>query len=302
MTKGKIGVSLLSEDQEFQRMQAEDARRAGARLGFDVVVLFAENNAILQIQQLYGFVHAPEPERPVALVVEAVAEAGIGRVAGNAARAGIGWILLNGAPSVLEGLRRDHPELVVSSVLADEVEIGRIQGRQTRALLPSGGRLLSIEGPPDTAAAGGRRQGFEEEVRGTALEIGRVLHGDWTQESAERALGSWLRLKTSEAFRPDLVVCQNDAMAVGARRAMRAHRPEWAAVPLIGCDGLPAGGQKLVADKELAATVVKPTTAGSAVELVARALDGETAPPSLILKPTSHPAESVLKPVERAQS
>jgi ABC-type sugar transport system substrate-binding protein len=293
----KIAVSLLSEDQEFQRMQAEDARRAGARLGFDVVVLFAENNAILQIQQLYGFVHAPEPERPAALVVEAVAEAGIGRVAANAARAGIGWILLSGTSAALEELRRDHPELVVSSVLPDEVEIGRIQGRQTRALLPSGGRLLSIEGPPDTAAAGGRRQGFEEEIRGTALEIGRVLHGDWTQESAERALGSWLRLKTSEAFRPDLVVCQNDAMAVGARRAMRAYRPEWAAVPLIGCDGLPAGGQKLVADRELVATVVKPTTAGPAVELAARALGGEPAPPVLILKPTSHPAEREIEPL-----
>jgi len=300
MANRKIALSLLSEDQEFQRMQAEDARRVGARLGFDVVVLFAENNAIIQIQQLYGFVHAPEPERPVALVVEAVADAGILRVAGNAARAGVGWILLSGAGNELEELRRHHPDLVISSVLADEAEIGRIQGRQSRALLPAGGRVLTIEGPRDSSAAGGRRQGLEEELSGTAIEIGRALHGDWTLKSAERALGSWLRLKTSEAFRPDLVVCQNDAMAVGARLAMQSHGPEWAAVPLIGCDGLPAGGQKLVAAKELVATVVKPTTAGPAVDLVARALGGRPAPAALVLKPTSHPAEGDLEPLARA--
>ena len=290
----KVVVSLLSDDQEFQRMQAEDARETAARLGLEVEVVFAENNAILQIQQLYGFVHAPEGERPAAIVVEAVAEAGIPRVARNATRAGVGWVMLNGIAGDLDELRRDHPEVVVSSVLADEVEIGRIQGRQAHALLPSGGTLLSVEGPQDVPAAQGRKHGLEEEVQGKGLEIGRALHGDWTEKSGEKAMSNWLRLKTSEAFRPSLVVCQNDAMAVGVRRAMRSLRPDWADVPLTGCDGLPAGGQQLVARKELVATIVKPTTAGPAIEMLARALGGEAAPPAVVLKPTSWPAEAEL--------
>lgn len=290
----KVVVSLLSEEQEFQRMQAEDARQTAARLGFEVDVLFAENNAILQIQQLYGFVHAPEGERPAAIVVEAVAEAGIPRIARNAARAGVGWVMLNGMVGDLDDLSREYPGIVVSSVLADEVEIGRIQGRQAGALLPSGGTLLSLEGPPDTPAAQGRKRGLEEEIQGTELAIGLALHGDWTETSGERAMINWLRLKTSEAFRPALVVCQNDAMAVGARRAMRTLRPDWADVPLTGCDGLPAGGQQLVEQKELVATIVKPTTAGPAVEMVARALGGESASPSVVLTPASWPSETKL--------
>ena len=293
----KVVVSLLSEDQEFQRMQAEDARQTAARLGLEVDVLFAENNAILQIQQLYGFVHALEGERPAAIVVEAVAEAGIPRIARNAARAGVGWVMLNGTVGDLDDLSREYPGIVVSSVLADEVEIGRIQGRQAGALLPSGGTLLSVEGPPDTPTAQGRKRGLEEEIQGTELAIGRALHGDWTEKSGERAMANWLRLKTSEAFRPALVVCQNDAMAVGARRAMRTLRPDWADVPLTGCDGLPAGGQQLVEQKELVATIVKPTTAGPAVEMVARALGGESAPPSVVLTPTSWPSETKLSSV-----
>lgn len=290
----KLAVSLLSEDQEFQQMQARDARDAGARLGVEVEVIFADNNAILQIQQLYAFVHAPEAERPAAIVVEAVAEAGIARLARNAARAGIGWVLLNGTAGDLDGLRREHPELPIASVLADEVEIGRLQGRQARALLPDGGTLLSIEGPRDTPTAVGRRHGLDEEIQGTALEVGRALHGDWTERSGEKAMTSWLRLKTSEAFRPSLVACQNDGMAVGARAALRSLRPEWEGVPITGCDGLPAGGQQLVARGELQATIVKPTTAGPALELVVGALQDGAAVADRVLKPTSHPPEAEL--------
>ena len=56
----RIVVSLTSADQEYQALQGEDAREAGRRLGVEVEVLFAEDNAVLQIQQLFRFVHARE--------------------------------------------------------------------------------------------------------------------------------------------------------------------------------------------------------------------------------------------------
>ena len=42
----KVVVSLLTEEQEFQQMQAADARETASRLGLEVEVLFAENNAV----------------------------------------------------------------------------------------------------------------------------------------------------------------------------------------------------------------------------------------------------------------
>ena len=294
MPKRTVVVGLLTEEQEFQRMQAEDARQAGARLGLEVEVVFADNNAIVQIRQLYQALHAPEEARPSALVVEAVAEAGMERVSRNAVKGGIGWVLLSGTTSCIDELRSEHPDVLVSSVMADEVEIGRIQGRQARALLPGGGGLLSVQGPPDTPAADGRTQGLAEVIRGTNVEVRWVLHGDWTEASGKKAVTSWLRLKSSEAHRPDLVVCQNDAMAVGALRAMQALRPEWRGVPFTGCDGLPHGGQQLVERGELVATVVKPTTTGPALELVARAVEGEIGEPRIVLAPRSWPPEDDL--------
>ena len=295
----RVVVSLLTEEQEFQRMQAADARAASVRAGLEVVVLFAENNPVVQIQQLFRFVHAAQEERPAAIVVESVVGEGLERVARNAVRAGIGWVLLNWKVAYLEGLRREHPGVIVASVAADEREIGHIQARQFRALLPNGGRALYVQGPPDTTTAQGRRDGLLEGLQGTAIEV-KVLTGDWTETVAERAVAAWLRLKTSEGAHLALVGAQNDSMALGARRAIVAHQPEWARLPFTGCDGLPEGGQKLVAQGQLAATVVKPTTAGPAVELVARALRGLATPPEVILAPRSHPPEEAL--ARRAQA
>jgi ABC-type sugar transport system substrate-binding protein len=290
----RVVVSLLSEEQEFQRMQATDARETAARIGLEIDVVFAEGNAVHQIQQLFKFVHAAEEERPAAIIVEGVARAGMERLSRNALGAGIGWVLINETAPYLADLRTRYPGLVISSVQADEEEIGRIQGRQAKTLLPSGGALLCLQGPLDTLSTEGRAQGLEDEIRGTPLEVYGRLHGDWTEAGGEKSVSNWLRLKSTETSRPDLVVSQNDAMAVGARAAIRSQRPDWASVPVIGCDGLPGGGQRLVEEGALWATVIKPTTTGRALELVARALEGEAPPESVVLPPRSHPPEADL--------
>jgi len=293
MGKKRVVASFLSEDQEFQVMQAADAKLAAERAGLELEVLYAENNAVLQIQQLFRFVHAPEGDRPAVIIVETVVGEGLERVARNAARAGVGWVLLNRKVAYLESLRREWPRLPISMVSTDQLEVGRIQGRQFRALLPRGGSVLYLQGPSDTSAARERLEGMQEAIAGTKIEV-RVLNGDWTEASAEKAVDAWLRLRTSESFRPDLVGAQNDAMATGARKALTAQRKEWSRLPFTGCDGLLEGGQRLVALKQLAATVVIPSNAGPAVDLVARFLKGEPSPPQVILTPRSYPPEPQL--------
>lgn len=295
--KPKLVVALLSEDQEFQRMQADDARTAAAHAGFDAKIVFAENSAILQIQQLYKAIHAPEGERPKAIIVETVVGEGLERVASAAARAGVGWILVNGKVPYLEGLRREYPSLPISAVGTDQVEVGRIQARQLLALVPSAeGLILYVQGPPDAAAAQERLRGAREGLAASRIEL-KVVDGQWTEASGEQAVQRWLRLKSSESLRPDVVGCQNDAMAVGARRALEGWkaRPELARLPLTGSDGLPDGGQRLVNMGQLAATVISPSNMGPAIEAVARTLKtGQQPPAEVFLKPVSYPAEAEL--------
>jgi ABC-type sugar transport system substrate-binding protein len=285
----RVVVSQLSSAQEFQLLQAADAKAAGARLGIDVEVVFADNNAIQQIHQLFAFVHAPAAERPAAIAVEPVQGGGMERLARNAIKAGIGWLLQQEAAAYLAALRTQNPTVPVASVSVDEQEIGRIQAQQIQALLPRGGRVLVLHGPIDSSNAVTRFQGLQHGIDGTAVVLTTVLNGDWTADGAERAVASWLRLKSTEAVGIDLVASQNDAMAAGARKAIRELRRDWEGIPFTGCDGLPEGGVRLVDTMQLAATIVKPTTAGRAVELVGQALSGRTIPLEVVLHPRSYP-------------
>ena len=296
--KPELVVALLAEEQEFQRLQAQDARTAAADLGFHLHLVYAEGNAILQIQQLYRFVHARAENRPVAIVVETVAGEGLQRVARSATAAGIGWVLVNRNVGYLDQLRRDHPNLPIATAGADQEEVGRIQARQIRALLPEPkGSVLYLQGPADTSVAQERLKGVREGLLGTAVTLS-VIDGFWTEESGAEAVRSWLQLRSSAAIHPELVAAQNDAMALGARRALEASpaRPELARLPLLGVDGLPEGGQRLVDKGQLAATIVCPSNIRPAIELVAQSLRsaGQT-PGRVVLTPRSYPPEMELR-------
>jgi ABC-type sugar transport system substrate-binding protein len=291
----KVVVALLNAEQEFQQVQAEDARDAGARLGLEVEVSFAEGHAVVQIQQLFKHIHAPEGERPAAVVVEAATAEGLERVARNAVKAGIGWVLVNTRVAYVDALRAEHPELAIAMVGTDQKEVGRIQGRQGLSLVPRGGHVLCVQGPADSTVSADRLAGLKETL-GKAFEV-RGLNGDWTEAGGAKAVTSWLRLKTAEAFTPAIVVSQNDSMAAGARQTLLQHHPEWGSVPFLGCDGLPEGGQAMVARGELAATVVTPSNTGPALEIVSRWLKSRQVPSrEILLPPRSHPPEDHLRP------
>jgi ribose transport system substrate-binding protein len=291
----KVIVSLIVKGQEFQELQAADASRTAAELGLEVEVLFAENNAVLQIQQLFRFVHAPEPERPAAIVTETVTGEGLERVARNAVSSGIAWVLVNRRVSYLDALRQQRPDLATFMVSSDQEEVGRIQARQLRALLPKGGVLLYVQGPPDTSTAQDRLRGAEEGLRGTEIQM-KMVSGDWTELSAERAGSSWLKLKSSEGVRFEVVAAQNDSMAIGARRAVHALRGRASGVRFTGCDGLAEGGCRLVDQGTLAATIVTPSNTGPALQCLATWMrTGELPPRDVLLKPHSYPDETKIR-------
>jgi ABC-type sugar transport system substrate-binding protein len=286
----RVVVSLTSSDQEYQALQGDDAREAGRRLGLEVEVVFAEDNAVLQIQQLFRFVHAGEGERPAALVVHTRVPDGLERVARNAVQAGIGWVLLNRTAPYVDTLRHEFPTIALAAVTTDHFEIGRIHAHQLATLCPEGANVIYIQGPADASAATLRLQGLQEALRGRPYEL-KILNGEWTAASAEKAVTGWLRLRTADLFQPSVIVGQNDLMARGARAALERLRPEWARLPFLGCDGLPKGGKLDVDEGRLAATVTMPSCASPAVELVGKWIRSGAVPPArTVLAPSPYPA------------
>lgn len=295
MARRKLVASFITRDQEFQVLQAEDAKRTAKEAGYDMEVVFADGRAITQIKQLFEFITLPAERRPAAILVEPASGDVYERVARNAVRAGIGWMLLNSQADYLDELRRNHPKLPISAVMTDQLEVGRIQAQQYLRLLPRGGEMLYVkQGPFSTTAAAARFEGMQERMTGSGVRI-HLTQCDWTEAGAEQAVVGWFRMNKTKNVHLDLIGCQNDSQAVGAYRAFQRHRPEWATLPYTGCDGLPDGGQQLVRNGRLKATVITPSNSGPAVRLVAESMTTHLAPPPLQkLQPRSFPEVSAL--------
>ena len=285
MDKLRFLVSLTTNDNDYQVEQAQSAQEAARKLGVEVQIIYADNDAITQSTQLLKAIQSSESQRPSAIIFEPVGGTALPQVARAAVAVGLGWAVLNRDASYVSELRKPSaaPVFVITS---DHLEIGRIQGRQIAALLPHGGTILSIQGPSENSAAKDRTVGMQETKPSNVHAT--FLRGQWTEESAQKSVRSWLKLTTSHKVPIDLIAAQDDAMAIGARRAFEelpneADRERWLKLPFLGCDGLPKTGQAWVSSGLLAATIFVPPNTGQAIEMFVDALKRGKQPPERAL-------------------
>ncbi|MFZ0762222.1 MAG: substrate-binding domain-containing protein [Candidatus Sulfotelmatobacter sp.] len=292
-------VSLHTCENDFQLAQAQSAKDTARKLGSDLEIIFAGDDAVNQSTELLKAIQSRVEDRPDAIVVEPVGRTALPQVARAAGSAGVGWAVLNRRPDYLAELRR-AATMPIFALSSDHTEIGRIQGRQFAALLPRGGCVLYIEGPSDSPSAQKRTAGMLE-TKPSNIQVA-MLRARWTEESAGRAVRSWLKLATSQGASIDLVGAQDDSMANGARKAFQevaneAAHSRWLSLMFTGCDGLPATGQAWVREKCLTATIHIPPLTGQAMEILAKAIHDGTQPPEYSLTTSfSIPALESLAP------
>jgi ribose transport system substrate-binding protein len=298
-----ILVSLITEENDFQMEQAAAAQAAAVRLGVHLQIVYAANDAVNQSQQLFTAIQT-SAQRPDGILVEPVGT-GMAQAAGAAVMAGIGWGVVNRDVDYVPRLRR-MGQAPVFAVATDHGEVGRIEGAQVAALVKDGCGVLYIEGPISGGVAKARSSGMFSAIPGSIAV--KVLRGDWTQQSGHHATKAWLALSTSRQLHIRAISAQNDAMAIGARKAFEEvsdpqARREWLSLPFLGCDGVAKAGREWVRRGLLRATVVTPPPMGIAVELLVNALRSGAQPPECtVSRPTSFPALDELRANASAQS
>jgi ribose transport system substrate-binding protein len=256
-----------------------------------------------QSQQLFTAIQT-SGQRPDGILVEPVGT-GMSQAAGAAVTAGIGWGVVNRDVDYVARLRR-MGQAPVFAVATDHGEVGRIEGAQIAALVKDGGGVLYIEGPVSGGVAKLRSSGMFSTIPGNIAV--KVLRGDWTEQSGHHAIKAWLALSTSRQLNIRAISAQNDAMAIGARKAFEEvpdppARREWLSLPFLGCDGVAKAGREWVRRGLLRATVVTPPPMETAVELLVNALRTGAQPPECtVSRPTSFPALDELRANASAQS
>jgi ABC-type sugar transport system substrate-binding protein len=286
-------------DGDYQELLWDDCLETAHRHGFPVRAFWADNDSQKQIKQIQTCLNEPEEQRPNVVIVSPVREIALISTAHAAVGRGVGWVLLLRWSDYVNELRQEFPRLPIFSVTVDHHDIGRIQGRQFKALLPLGGKLVYIRGPLGTSSAMRRFAGVQEVLQDSSIDLIPV-NADWTAEGGARAMKDWMRSFEDRDFPKFIVGAQNDAMAMGARKVLEEAargRPSLSAeeIRVCGCDGTPGYGRRLVTEGKLTSTVIMPPCSGRAVSEIGSMLKGGPRPPAqIVVAPSSFPEPHVL--------
>ncbi len=287
----------LSHENDYQQRLKEVGLREARRWGFEFVVEFAQNDPLRQAEQVREAIKNAKATNLRGIIVSVVRDDVIPDLARRAAEAHIDFAMLSDVVHV-DDVRLEFPESVIFVVTPDQMEIGRIQGRQVQALIGQTGTVLCVTGPMGTIMAQQRLAGLKEQL-GDKFKI-IELNADWTSERARMVVEKWANELPTDAQLPDMFVAHNDEIGLGVRQALRdfASRRDLGSITLsiTGCDGSQTLGQRLVREGRLRCTVVQPPGSGTAIELMAKHLTKNERPPLRIVQPvTSFPALSSLK-------
>lgn len=156
-------------------------------------------------------------------------------VAQATAAAGVGWGVLHRHVDYLSNLREKY-SVPLFEPTSNHAEEGQLQGKQLAALVPNGGRVLHIVGPSTDSVSQQRLIGMGEPKPENVQLL--AMRGNWRRESGYKAVSSWWNLPTSRQRPIVAIVAQNDAMALGGRKALQElGEDRLSNLPVIGCDG-----------------------------------------------------------------
>jgi len=294
---GTLGLFLRSTDNDYQQRLKEVGIREAKRQGFELIIESAQNDPARQAEQVRAAINNASASKLVGILVSVVRDDVMPDLARESAKAGIDFALLNEG-SYVDELRAEQPTSPVFVVTPDQTDIGRIHGRQVRALVGESGAVLCVTGPMSTVMAQQRLAGLKETL-GDKFTV-TELNADWTSERARMVVERWANELPSNAQLPGMFVAHNDEMALGIRQALRdfSSRRD---VPLgnlfiTGCDGSQTFGQRLVREGRIKCTVIMPPASGVAMELIAKHRSKDEFPAIRTVQPVaSFPALTALR-------
>ena len=254
--KYRIGVSQCSADIWREKQNAE--LRMGAYLQGNVELRFAaaydsDERQVQQIDSLVAtgidlLIVAPNQVATISPAIDRAYDKGI---------------------PVIVFERKTNSEKYTAFISADNYEMGRVMGEYIATQLHGQGRVMEIMGLKGSSPAIERHNGFADALKSYPdINIVATLQGDWTEESAVKAVNGY----KGDLSDLDFVFGQNDRMAIGARQALKS-----ASTRFCGIDGLPGenGGIQLVRDSILDASYIYPTHGDQLIQLAIDILDGK---------------------------
>ncbi|GGZ73518.1 ABC transporter permease/substrate-binding protein [Streptomyces bluensis] len=254
----KVGLSLSTLNNPFFVQIRKGAQEEARKLGADLTVTDAQNDASQQANQLQNFTS----EGVGSIIVNPVDSDAAGPSVRAANKAAIPVV------GVDRGVNKANTAALVAS---DNVEGGKLGAKALAEKLGGKGKIVILQGLAGTSASRERGAGFAEGLKAyPGIEVVARQPADF-----DRTKGLDVMTNLLQAH-PDVdgVFAENDEMALGAIKALGSKAGK--SVAVIGFDGTP-DGLKAVKDGALYASVAQqPTELGRiAVQNALKAAEGE---------------------------
>jgi len=133
--------------------------------------------------------------------------------------------------------RVDKVPGILAHVGADNVKGGEAQGQLIEKLFPSGASVMNLQGQSGASPAIDRNKGLHN-VLDQAKDKYKFVFDDTAGFDRAKGLAMTESALAGMANPPDVIVCANDDMALGALEALKARNLN-GKVKLIGFDALP---------------------------------------------------------------
>ncbi|MFJ1736342.1 substrate-binding domain-containing protein [Streptomyces sp. NPDC088254] len=254
----RVGLALSTLNNPFFVQIQSGAKAEAKKLGVDLTVTDAQNDASQQANQLQNFTSSGVDS----IIVNPVDSDAAGPSVRSAGKADIPVIAVD------RGVNKATTEALVAS---DNVAGGELAAKTVAEKLGGSGKIVILQGQAGTSAARERAEGFAKGLKAfPGIQLLAQQPADFDRTKGLDVMSNLLQAH------PDVqgVIAANDEMALGAIKALGAKAGT--SVQVVGFDGTP-DGLKAVEEGTLYASVAQqPSQLGRiAVDNALKALRGE---------------------------
>jgi inositol transport system substrate-binding protein len=235
-----IVASLHNLSEPFFIAVRRELESEAAKLDVEISVVDGQSNSAKQTADVEaavasganGIILAPTNVNALAPAVESVIKAGI--------------------PIVTVDRRVENTSVSVPHVGADNVGGGRSMAQWVIEHFPNGARIVLISGQPGSSSAIDRTQGIQAAFKsaGPQYKIVAEQSANWQREQGLTVTQNILTSLGTQV--PEVILCEDDDMALGALEALRTSGIS--SVKVLGFNATPEALAR-VRDGQLAATV-----------------------------------------------
>ena len=305
----KIGISIYQFADNFMTLyRTELVRYLTEDLGFkeeNIVVQDGKNDQAEQTNQINNFI----TDQVDVMILNLVQSSSAPQITDLCNDAGIPVVYINRQPDETESDRWAAEGIKATYVGADARQSGTFQGEEILETANGGdingdGKVsyIMVQGDPENVDAQYRTEYSIKALTDAGTEVEELLlqRGDWDQAKGQQITQDAL---TQFGDQVEVVFCNNDAMALGAKQAIEAAgRVVNEDIYLVGVDALTDAVQSIV-DGKFTGTVFNDHfgQAQTAAQMAVKYLKGEEVDPINMVdyvKVTADNAEEILAKIQ----